>query len=70
MNLLDTGRTTVARAFDTVSDAAARRGIPVARSELVGLAPRAAFDGRAPDSVGLAGMQSAQYLDTHLDALP
>jgi glutamate formiminotransferase len=70
MNLLDTGRTSVARAFDTVSAAAARRGIPVARSELVGLAPRSAFDGRAPESLGLAGMQSAQYLDTHLDALP
>jgi len=70
MNLLDTGRTSLARAFDAVSDVATRRGIAIARSELVGLAPRAAFDGRAPDSVGLAGLQPAQYLDTHLDALP
>jgi glutamate formiminotransferase len=70
MNLLDTGRTSLARAFDAVSEEAARRGIAVARGELIGLAPRAAFDGRAPASVGLVDMQPAQYLDTHLDALP
>lgn len=49
---------------------AARRGIAVARAERVGLAPRTAFDGRSPDSVGLPDLTPAHYLDTHLDGLP
>ncbi len=70
MNLLDYRVTSLARAFDAVRAEAAQRGIAVARGELVGLAPRAAFDGRAPSSVGLADMKPEQYLDTYLDALP
>ena len=70
MNLLDYRVTSLARAFDAVRAEAAQRGIAVARGELVGLAPRAAFDGRSPSSVGLADMKPEQYLDTHLDALP
>jgi glutamate formiminotransferase / 5-formyltetrahydrofolate cyclo-ligase len=68
MNLLDYRVTSLARAFDTVSSEAARRGIGVKRAELVGLAPRAAFAGRAPESVGLPDMKPAQYLEAHLDA--
>jgi glutamate formiminotransferase len=70
MNLLDYRVTSLARAFDAVAAEAARRGIAVARAELVGLAPRAAFDGRSPASVGLPDLTPAQYLDTHLDGLP
>jgi hypothetical protein len=49
-----------------VAQAAARRGIAIERAELVGLAPRAAFAGRAPTSVGLPQFTSAQELDVHL----
>jgi glutamate formiminotransferase len=69
MNLLDYGVTSLARTFDAVQTEARRRGIQVARGELVGLAPRAAFAGRTPASVGLAAMRLDQYLDTHVDAL-
>jgi glutamate formiminotransferase len=70
MNLLDYRVTSLARAFDAVAAEAARRGIAVARAELVGLVPRAAFDGRSPGSVGLPDLTPAHYLDTHLGGLP
>jgi len=66
MNLLDYRRTGIARAYDAVAAEAARRGIPIKRAELVGLAPRAAFDGRAPATVGLPNLTDAQYLETYL----
>ena len=67
MNLLDYRVTSLARAFDAVQSEAARRGLAVKRGELVGLAPRAAFEGRAPASVGLADMRPERYLETHLE---
>jgi glutamate formiminotransferase len=70
MNLLDYRVTPIPRAFDAVSLEAARHRIAIRRAELVGLAPRAAFAGRAPSTVGLADLRPEQYLDTHLDALP
>ncbi len=69
MNLVDYRVTSLGRAFEAVSAEARRRGIAVARGELVGLAPRAAFAGRAPGTVGLADMRHEQYLETHVDAL-
>ena len=56
MNLLD----------HRVAQLAARHGIAIERGELVGLAPHAAFAGRAPASVGLVGLTKDQLLDTHL----
>ena len=66
MNLLDHRVTPIPAAYDRVAQAAARRGIAIERAELVGLAPRAAFAGRAPASVGLPQFTSAQELDVHL----
>ena len=66
MNLLDHRVTSIPAAYDRVAQAAARRGIAIERAELVGLAPRAAFAGRAPASVGLPEFTSAQELDVHL----
>jgi glutamate formiminotransferase len=68
MNLLDYRRTSLARAFDAVAAEAARRGLRVSRSELVGLAPRAALDGRTPASVGLGDLPPEKYLEAHLPA--
>jgi glutamate formiminotransferase len=66
MNLLDYRRTSLARAFDAVAAEAGRRGAAIRCAELVGLAPRAAFDGRPPESVGLAGLPESRYLDGYL----
>ena len=66
MNLLDHRVTSIPAAYDRVAQAAARRGIAIERAELVGLAPRAAFAGRAPASVSLPEFTRAQELDVHL----
>jgi glutamate formiminotransferase len=68
MNLLDHRRTPIPVAFDRVVEEARRRGVGVQRGELVGLAPRAAFAGRAPASVGLADAGPELFLETYLDA--
>jgi glutamate formiminotransferase len=66
MNLLDYRVTPIPTAFDRVREEAGRAGLAVERSELVGLAPRAAFAGRDPASVGLDALPPARYLDTWL----
>lgn len=68
MNLLDYRRTPLPVVFDRIVEKARRHGVTVSRSELVGVAPRAAFAGRAPESVGLADFPPALYLDTYLGA--
>jgi glutamate formiminotransferase len=68
MNLLDYQVTSIPVAFDAVVREAGRRGVAIRRGELVGLAPRAAFAGRAPASVGLSGFTDDLYLDTHVAA--
>jgi glutamate formiminotransferase len=68
LNLLDYRVTPIPVAFDRVCAEAARRGIAILRAELVGVAPRAAFAGRTPTSVGLIGFSSDLLLDTHLPA--
>jgi glutamate formiminotransferase len=70
MNLLDYRVTSLPRAFDAVRAEAARRGIGVRRGELVGLAPRAAFAGRSPESVGLTDFMPELELETHIGAFP
>jgi glutamate formiminotransferase len=63
MNLVDYRVTAIPAAFDRVSAEARRRGLAVERAELVGLAPRAAFAGREPASVGLEAFRPDHYLD-------
>lgn len=66
MNLLDTRVTPIPVVYDRVAQAAARRGVGIERAELVGLAPRAAFAGRPPASMGLADFTPERELETHL----
>jgi glutamate formiminotransferase len=68
MNLLDYRVTPIPAAFDRVREEAARRGAGVRRSELVGVAPRAAFAGRTPESIGLTDFTADRLLDTYLNA--
>jgi glutamate formiminotransferase len=66
LNLLDHRVTPLPVVFDRVVEEARRRGVTVRRGELVGLAPRAAFAGRAPEAVGLPDFTAEGELDTHL----
>jgi glutamate formiminotransferase len=66
LNLLDPRVTPIPVAFDHVVAEARRRGVGVRRAELVGLAPRAAFAGRDPASVGLRDFSGEGELETHL----
>ncbi len=66
MNLLDYRGTSLPRVFDLVRSEATRRGVEVQRSELVGLAPREAFGGRSPESVGLTEFTQEKLIETHL----
>ena len=66
LNLLDYKKTSLPQVFDRVRSEAARRGISVRRGELVGLAPRDAFEGAAAASLGLADFTPAKLLDTYL----
>jgi glutamate formiminotransferase len=66
MNLLDYRVTSIPAAYDRVVSEAVRLGVAVSRAELVGVAPRAAFGGRTPASVGLTNFSPELLLDTYL----
>lgn len=66
MNLLDYRVTPPAAAFVAVAELAARAGVPVAASEIVGLLPAAALDGVDPASLRLAGWSEDRFLETRL----
>lgn len=55
MNLTRPEATTIPAAYDAVVTAAGELGIEVVSSEVVGLAPRAAWGGRSPESLRLTG---------------
>jgi glutamate formiminotransferase len=69
MNLLDVARTPLPTAFDAVAAEATRRKLAIHHAELVGLAPRPAFAGRSPQSVGLTDFTSDLDLDHHVEQL-
>ena len=66
VNLVDYRQTGIGQVYDAVVAHAERRGISIDRAELVGLAPRAAFEGRAPETVGLPDFAVSQYLERYL----
>ncbi len=68
LNLLDYRTTSLPRVFERVRSEAQRRGISISRSELVGLAPRDAFEGASPESLGLPDFTLAKLVETHLPA--
>jgi len=69
LNLLDYRLTPQPVNFDRGVQEAARHGVAVRRGELVGLAPRGAFGGRAPATVGLADFTETAVLEAHVARL-
>lgn len=70
MNLLDYRTTSIRRVFDEVAARAAEKGVVVAESELVGLAPAAALDAATAQHVLLRDFDPReQIVETRLKAL-
>lgn len=70
MNLTDYRKTPIARAMEMVRREAARYGVAVARSEVVGLLPAEALLDAAAYYLQLEGFSPAQVLENRLEELP
>ena len=69
MNLLDYAVTSIRSVFDKVAELAHARGVQVAESELVGLAPAAAIDAELAAHIRLPGFDpSRQVVEAKLAA--
>ncbi len=68
MNLTNFEKTPLFRVFDTVKREAARYGVAVLESEVVGLVPAAALIQVAEHHLQLGGFRGAQVLETRLRA--
>jgi glutamate formiminotransferase/glutamate formiminotransferase/formiminotetrahydrofolate cyclodeaminase len=68
MNLTDYERTSIARAFAAVRDAAVRRSVEIASTEIVGLVPRAALDRRGPYFPLIENFRETLVLENLLEA--
>ena len=66
MNLTNFRETPITRAFDAVKAEAARHGVAIAESEIVGLVPAAAIPGDAVDALQLARFSPDQILEQRL----
>jgi len=66
MNLTDITSTTVPQAFGAVRQEAARRGVEVVESEIVGLVPRAAIACATGADILLAGALDAKILEERI----
>ncbi len=66
MNLTDVDQTPMGVVFDAVTREAARYGVTVAESEVVGLVPAAALAAVAATSLRIAGWQASKILETRL----
>jgi glutamate formiminotransferase len=69
MNLTDYRRTTMADAFAAVLEEASRRNVRVLESELIGLAPAAAFGGASPRDLLLVGSATNRTIEDRLASL-
>jgi glutamate formiminotransferase len=69
MNLTDFQRTGMREAFDAVRDEAQARGVEVAESELIGLAPAAALDETTARAVRLRDFSPSRILEVRLREL-
>jgi len=68
MNLVDVDVTPMHVVYEAVEREAARHGVAIAESELIGLVPAAAVGAVAADRLRLSGWQASRVLDTRLVA--
>jgi glutamate formiminotransferase len=68
MNLTDTEQTPIARVFELVKGEAARHGVAVHSSEIVGLVPKKAFEDAAGSLLQLENFDSSLILENRLAA--
>ena len=66
INLTNYRRTPVDLVFDAVKDEAAKRGIEILESEIVGLIPAAALEATTPAHLQLIGFSDDQILESRL----
>jgi len=69
MNLIDYRQTSIGRAFDAVRAAAAREGVEIAGTEIVGLLPRAALDRNAAYFPLLENFRETLILESRLESI-
>lgn len=67
MNLTDYRTTSIPRAFEAVRDEAARRGVEVADSEIVGLVPEEALRQVSAQGVRIGGLDRSRILEHRID---
>ena len=65
MNLTDYRKTDMVRAFETVARLAEAKGVEVLESELIGLAPRDALGGAAPEDLRMEPLDPSRFLEYH-----
>ena len=70
MNLTDLAETAMATVYAAVEREAARHGVAIAESELVGLVPASALPPGGGAALKIAGWSPDRILDTRLAALP
>jgi glutamate formiminotransferase len=68
MNLTDTDQTPIARVFELVKSEAARYGVAVLSSEIIGLVPKKALEDAAGSSLQLENFDSSVILENRLAA--
>ena len=66
MNLTDFTRTPIHRVVETIRSEAARDGVSIVASELIGLAPLAAFEDVVRHYLQIGDFSSDQVIETHL----
>jgi glutamate formiminotransferase len=69
LNLTDFDETPIHVVYQAVSRLAAERGVEVAESELIGLAPRRAIEQAAAGMLKLSGFDSQRVIETRLETL-
>jgi glutamate formiminotransferase len=69
MNLTDFEQTSLSQAFHAVEREAARLGVSILSSEIVGLVPAKAMEGIAPESLRLVGFSPEKILENRLAAV-
>ena len=69
INLTNCKETPFKVIYDQVEELAAKRGVQILESELIGLVPKCAFAGTSPQYLKLKDFDKDRLLETHLKTL-